>query len=80
MAASIRLRPLVRAANIPDIPLARGESKVLGRSYQADVTIDEPSLSRLHAKVNVNYDGVVTVEDLGSTNGIFINNSQRKGG
>ncbi|MGB7217760.1 MAG: HD domain-containing phosphohydrolase [Vicinamibacterales bacterium] len=80
MAASIRLRPLVRAANIPDIPLARGESKVLGRSDQADVMIDEPSLSRLHARVHVTFDGVVTVEDLGSTNGIFINNSQREGG
>jgi putative nucleotidyltransferase with HDIG domain len=79
-AASIRLRPLVRAANIPDIPLARGDSKVVGRSDQADITIDEPSLSRLHAKVNVNFDGVVTIEDLGSTNGIFINNSQKKGG
>src|SRR5215510_13269784 len=78
--AGIKLRPLVRAANIPDIPLNRGDSKIIGRSDQADVTIDEPSLSRQHAKVNVNFDGVVTVEDLGSTNGVFINNAQKKGG
>ena len=35
--------------------------------------IDEPSLSRLHARLAVDEHGRLTVEDLGSTNGIFIN-------
>ena len=43
---------------------------VLGRSSQADVRIDDPSLSRRHACLHVAAeDGAVTVEDLGSQNG-----------
>ena len=78
--ASIRLRPIHPSAKNPEIPLARGESKVVGRSDQADVIVDEPSLSRRHAQINVTPEGVVTVEDLGSTNHTFINDVQRKRG
>src|SRR5207245_1729863 len=67
------LRPLVNAATLPDIRLSSGESKTLGRALTADVVIDEPSLSRLHARLTVDENGRLTVEDLGSTNGIFIN-------
>jgi len=55
-----------------------GQSKVIGRSSDADAVIDEPSLSRQHARLSMAADGAVTVEDLGSTNGIFINGSQRR--
>ncbi|MGB7219807.1 MAG: FHA domain-containing protein [Vicinamibacterales bacterium] len=78
--ASIRLRPVHPSAKTPEIPLARGESKVIGRSEQADVIVDESSLSRRHAQINVTAEGVVTVEDLGSTNHTFINDVQRKRG
>ena len=78
--AGIRLKPLEPSPKHPEIPLARGESKVVGRAEQADVIIDEPSLSRRHAQVNVTAEGVVTVEDLGSTNHTFINDVQRKRG
>src|SRR5262245_19952080 len=78
--ASIRLRPIHPSAKTPEIPLARGDAKIIGRSEQADVIVDEPSLSRRHAQVNVTADGVVTVEDLGSTNHTFINDVQRKRG
>src|SRR3989304_4831672 len=78
--ASIRLRPIHPSAKNPEIPLARGESKVVGRSDQADVIVDEPSLARRHAQINVTPEGVVTVEDLGSTNHTFINDVQRKRG
>src|SRR5438045_9247916 len=78
--ASIRLRPLHPSAKTPEIILGRGDSKVVGRSDQSDVIVDEPSLSRRHAQINVTAEGVVTVEDLGSTNHTFINNVQRKRG
>ncbi len=78
--ASIRLRPIHPSAKTPDISLARGDSKIVGRSDQADVIVDEPSLSRRHAQINVTAEGVVTVEDLGSTNHTFINDVQRKRG
>ena len=73
-----RFRPVHEAPNRPVIHLAPGESKTIGRSADADVIIDEPSLSRLHARIRMGADGAVTIEDLGSTNGIFVNGTQRR--
>jgi putative nucleotidyltransferase with HDIG domain len=39
--------------------------------------VDDPSLSRLHARVTVDRDGQLAVDDLGSTNGIFVNGSEQ---
>ena len=75
---AFRFRPVHEAPNRPVIHLAAGESKTIGRSTDADVIIDEPSLSRLHARVRMGADGAVTIEDLGSTNGIFVNGTQRR--
>src|SRR5438094_414607 len=74
------LRPLMNAAALPDIRLSSGESKTIGRALTADVVIDEPSLSRLHARLAVDEHGRLTVEDLGSTNGIFINGEPQHAG
>jgi putative nucleotidyltransferase with HDIG domain len=71
-------RPVVEAPGRPVICVSPGQSKVIGRSSEADAVIDEPSLSRQHARLTMAPDGAVTVEDLGSTNGIFINGSQRR--
>ena len=57
--------------------LVCGERKTIGRSPQADFVIDEPSLSRLHAAVAMSADGALAVEDLGSTNGVFVNGSRQ---
>ena len=35
--------------------------------------VDDPSLSRLHARLAVDREGQVSIDDLGSTNGIFVN-------
>ncbi len=45
---------------------------VLGRAYQNDLVVDEPRVSNLHARL-VADDGVIRIEDLGSTNGTFVN-------
>ncbi len=66
--------------HLPSIFVEKGEKKTIGRSPQADVVIDEPSLSRLHAAVSMTGDGALAVEDLGSTNGVFINRSRQKTG
>jgi len=66
--------------HLPSIFLDKGEKKTIGRSPQADVVIDEPSLSRLHASVNMTGEGTLSVEDLGSTNGVFINRARQKTG
>ena len=69
----------------PDVPhpsifIERGERKTIGRSPQADVVLDEPSLSRLHAAVQLSADGELSVEDLGSTNGVFVNRARQQSG
>jgi len=74
------LRPLMNTSTLPDIRLSSGETKTLGRAITADVVIDEPSLSRLHARLSVDENGRLTVEDLGSTNGIFINGEPQQSG
>ena len=51
--------------------LAIGE-RVIGRDADADVTLDSTNVSRQHARLVVSGDGV-TVEDLGSKNGTFVN-------
>ncbi len=44
----------------------------VGRGPANDITLDNPTISKHHLLLNVQ-NGVVTVQDLGSTNGTFIN-------
>jgi len=48
---------------------------IVGRGATCDVLIEEDRLSRKHAKLSVG-DGFVSVEDLGSLNGTFVNDSK----
>jgi DNA-binding winged helix-turn-helix (wHTH) protein len=55
-----------------DIALAEGEN-VLGRDASADVSVDDASVSRHHARILI--DGAsARLEDLGSKNGTFVGN------
>jgi pSer/pThr/pTyr-binding forkhead associated (FHA) protein len=55
-------------------PLAHGEH-VIGRGAGVSISLDDPDVSRHHARLEVDADGVV-VEDLGSKNGIFVRGSR----
>lgn len=49
---------------------------VIGRGSDADLRIDDPGISRRHARISVHDTGdglSVTIEDLGSTNGVVVN-------
>ncbi len=46
---------------------------VIGRSAACQIVLDDGLVSRRHAILNVAADGVTTLEDLGSVNGVFIN-------
>jgi pSer/pThr/pTyr-binding forkhead associated (FHA) protein len=51
-------------------PLQAGASRVIGRDPQADIVVDDASVSRRHAKLHVG--DVIELEDLGSSNGTFV--------
>jgi FHA domain len=55
---------------VVDIPA--GFDQVLGRDASADVTVPDPAVSRRHARIYRGADAV-WMEDLGSTNGTYIN-------
>ncbi|MBS2037557.1 diguanylate cyclase [bacterium] len=57
------------------LPLDRG-SLTLGRSSEASVVLDGRGLSRVHARLTLCPDGV-EVQDLDSTNGLFVNGQRR---
>jgi DNA-binding winged helix-turn-helix (wHTH) protein len=54
-----------------EIDLAEGDN-VFGREHAAAVWVDDPSVSRNHARIVVDSRGA-TLEDLGSKNGTFLN-------
>lgn len=51
------------------VSLSEGPGLVIGRAAPADLSIDDKSLSRSHARFSLRR-GLVHVEDLGSTNGV----------
>lgn len=73
----LRLTPLVPGPSIPIIELDADSSQTVGRGQQADVVVDDGSLSRLHARLAVDQDGQISVDDLGSTNGVFVNGAEQ---
>lgn len=73
---AIRRAPLVLEVNGVRHPLLP-PGFTIGRGSEADLRINDPGISRLHARVVVKQDGAgevdVSVEDLGSTNGVIVN-------
>jgi len=55
-----------------EYPLAEGQEIVIGRSSELDMVLVEEMVSRKHARIALT-DGTISIEDLGSTNGTFVN-------
>lgn len=53
--------------------LALRSPVVIGRAGNADLALDDKEVSRLHARVSPSPEGEATVEDIGSSNGTFLN-------
>ncbi|MEN8154764.1 MAG: sigma 54-interacting transcriptional regulator [Acidobacteriota bacterium] len=60
----------IRSGFIKKFPLKK-KSIVIGRSTKSDLVINESFISLKHGKIEV-FGDHITIEDLGSTNGIFI--------
>jgi len=68
----------VEVAGRPPFEIRPGES-IVGRSRLAQVHIPESTVSRQHARILLSPIGEVTVEDLGSSNGTYVNNEKIEG-
>ena len=60
----------LRNGFIKKFPLNK-KTIIIGRSTESDLSLNEPFISRKHARIRV-FKNHITVEDLGSTNGVFI--------
>jgi hypothetical protein len=60
-----------------EFPLKTEKQIVIGRSSELDMVLVEDMVSRKHAKIVVS-SGAITIEDLGSTNGTFVNGEKVK--
>lgn len=76
---STRVLPAAESADAAQLQAADGKrhplqnaTTTLGRLPSCEVVLDDPSVSRRHARI-ARSDGQWTVEDLGSTNGVKIN-------
>jgi two-component system cell cycle response regulator len=52
------------------------DSIIIGRSSKSDIRIDEESVSRNHCRIKRTGNKSVTIRDLGSTNGTYVNDRQ----
>ena len=55
-----------------------GEGAVMGRGDQAEIRLEDPFASSRHARL-VRQGGAVVLEDMGSTNGTYLNGRQVRG-
>lgn len=53
--------------------ITAGAVRTVGRAVRADFIVDAPLVSRFHCRLTASGDGRLLVEDLGSTNGTFVN-------
>src|SRR5690349_21089983 len=79
MAAQPGFRLTIRQGPTPGkvFDLAK-DSLTIGRDVSADITVNDAEISRTHARLTLQADGC-QVEDLGSTNGTFINGQRVSG-
>lgn len=63
---------VVRSDTQAGLTFAISGATVLGRSDQADVKLEDPYASEFHLRL-VAQDGTLSVSDLGSTNGTYVN-------
>jgi len=66
---------LISVAGDQNFELTADRVYVVGRAVTSDIPIFDPTISRKHAEIHVSPQGV-TIKDLGSSNGTFVNGSR----
>lgn len=51
---------------------------VIGRCPSSGIQLDDPSISRRHCQIMLNPHGALSLRDMGSTNGVFVDNARVK--
>ena len=83
-AGSLEVTALVREGELPVIvsgpdgtrlTLSEGQTLIIGRLPECDITVNDASISRRHAHITRHGDEV-SITDLGSTNGTSVNGSK----
>ena len=49
------------------------ESLIIGRDAGCDICLEDPQISKVHCRITVEEDKIFKIEDLGSTNGTYLN-------
>lgn len=77
LAETAFLLKVVSGPNVgAEIGLEKNKQYILGKDpLQADIVFQDLSVSRKHAKLSIDENGIVTIEDLGSKNGTFVESS-----
>ena len=68
------LRPRLRLEH-KELDLG-GPEVILGRAAECTITIDDPLVSRRHARIRLTADGRAWIADLGSRNGVRVNGAR----
>jgi pSer/pThr/pTyr-binding forkhead associated (FHA) protein len=76
MPAKLTLHSPERASRV--VVIQDGESLEIGRALSCDVVLEDPSVSRRHARLGWNGGGWTLVDD-GSTNGTTVNGEPARG-
>jgi FHA domain len=74
---SPRLEVVAAMGHEPGTTFDVGEGATFGRSNGADIRVDDPFASSAHARI-FDRGGFLYVEDMGSTNGTYLNGRQLK--
>ena len=74
---SPRLQVVAAMGHEPGTTFDVGDGLTFGRSDSADVRVDDPFASSAHARI-FDRGGVMHLEDMGSTNGTYLNGRQVK--
>jgi hypothetical protein len=74
---SPRLQVVAAMGHEPGTTFDVGEGATFGRSDGADIRVDDPFASSAHARI-FSRGGFMYVEDMGSTNGTYLNGRQLK--